>query len=457
MPKQLFFFGPDDGGEGGGTTTDDKKGEIVDTPGFKDFRKQFEAREKNPMLVGELPTKEQLEHAGVKTDDKEKTDEQKAADAENERLKQQNQQRRGPGQNLPAILEAKRKAEAEANDLKTKVTAFETEKQTLETKIAEMQTKIDSGKLTDAKEAEFQQKITALEERIQKGDETIVNENKRLKDRVSLYDLTENDTFKEKYYTPVIEAYNEAEASLGADEAKIELLGRALNANASALQAKTKEARLQHERDRSAIINQIVQGMGEFEGDGFKLAMQSYIRRSQAHAAALTDYSKTAAQIREQEKQRSGEAYQNLITTWGKAFDNSVASSEDDASLTPEEKKLADDLGIKVEDELKTYTVQGKKAVTGKATMQESADIVSKGRLYPVLKAKIAVRDKQLADAQELIKKLRAGGTGGGTSSEQRKEAPKTGVVNEDGEKMNRDEWQKKRFGANRPGLVKKD
>lgn len=458
MPKQQIFLNTDGDGTGNDTvTTDDTKGEIVDTPEFKSFREKYTARVKNPTLVGGLPTKEQFDAAGgEKKEVVELTQEQKdAAAAEAERIKQ-TQQKRGPGGNLPSILEGKRRAEAERDEFKTKAETVAAEKATLETKIAELQTKIDSGKLTDAKEAELQTKITEMEERIQKGDESLVNENKRLKDKVSLYDLSENETFKQQFVEPVIEAYNEAFAALGANEQLQELMGRAINANSSALQAKTQAARLTHEKDRAAIINQITSGMGEFEADAFKAGMHAYIRKSQAHAVAFQKYSETAEQIRTKEKEKQGQAYTKLIDTWGRAYDTNVAALKEEESLTKEEADLATELGLKVEDELKLHGVQGKKAVTGKATMAESAEIVSKGRLYPVLKAKIAVRDRQLADAQALIKKLRAGGTGGGGSSEQKKEEPKVGVKNADGEKMTREQWQQSRFGANRPGLVQK-
>ncbi len=172
--------------------------------------------------------------------------------------------------------------------------------------------------------------------------------------------------------------------------------------------------------------------------------MNDYIRHSQGHAAALRDHESTTTKLREDAQQQSNRAYVNRLETWDKAFRATADNYKDACTLTKEEMQAAKDLGYDVDDELKKSELLASKTIVGQTGMNEAVDLIHKGRVYPALKAKNMILEKQLAERDALIKKLRGGGTGGGESH--------GGAEKKPAEKQSREEWQKQ-FSANRAGV----
>lgn len=469
-PLPQIYHMPE-GAEGGGEGGEGKEGaegQTTKPKNLQEFQARFAASKVAPTLLGKppIPPKEKEtegkegegeEIEGDEIEGDEKTLVNETIEERSIRLQQERIRKRA-GSNVPKILEDKHKAEAERDELKTKVADFEKLKTENETKIADLQKKIDSGELSSAKEAEYTQKIEKLEAGIAEERDGLVKENERLKTRVSYFDLAEDDNFKKEFLEPAINAYAAAADAIGADEQALDLLERAAGANSAALNARTNEARLSAQRARDEILTQIEEKLGGFTGKRFSAAVSEYIVRTQNHAKALENHSETAKVMREKLRKENTARYAKTLETWNQLYESSNVKFEEDATLSDEEKETAKELGLKYEDEYKQAGILGKKVANGQATPSESIEMIQKGKLYPVFKARIAVLESRLAAAQAVIKKQRGGGTGGGNDSREKvKEEPKTGVKNENGERMTRNDWQKSRFGASRPGLVKTD
>lgn len=458
IPKTTIFFPEDEHGSGGGGGNE----EVEKKPAnLKEFVGRFAASKANPMMVGGVPTEQQIKDATPKPEKtiEERNEEQHEGESPEEKQQREAQEQerarhRRPGENIKKVIEDKRKAEQERDAVKTEFETFKAEK---EGKIAELQKKIDGGELSSTKEAEYTKRIGEMEQQILDEKAALVNDNKRLKERLSYFDLAEDDAFKAQYLKPVVESYNEIENIIGADDAKMEILGRALIANSAALQSNNKENKLRAQRERDNLLSQVQDGLDGFSATRFATAMGEYIRKTENHAKALINHTETAAQMREEMKGQRDQQYAKTLKTWGSTYDTTEAAFKEDATLSAEEIEVAKELKLNVDADLKANGDLGKKIVTGQGSMVDSVRMVHQGRLYPALKARIAIRDKQLADAQALIAKLRKGSTGGGGSSQERKEEPKVGVIGKDGDKMDRRKWQESKFGANRPGLVRRD
>lgn len=430
-PATIFKFEADKGATGGSATEIEKAPEVERAKNLEDFNQRFLARKVNPQSVGEKPTEEHIEQVR-----------KSSQEFEEKKTEQEKVQPKREGGNIKNILEAKRTAEKERDELKTKQAEFETSKTELEKRVSELQAKIDAGGISGKREQELQGKIDAFEARIAEEKAALVNENARLKTRVSYFDLAENEDFKKQYLSPVVDSFNAAVESLGADEKANRMLNQALIANAASINAESKEERIEAERTRDGILSQILDDMSGFQKGNFTQAMQSYIRNAQMHAKALREHETTASQMKEQLGRKRDEAYSNTVQKWKSAFKDSEADVSQYLKVSKEDTEIAKDMGIDIEAELANSTQIAEKAVIGSAPMAQSVSLLQKGRAFSVVEALLKVTRKQLAEAREVIAKQRKGTTaGGGSGSEQRRPA-EDGKTNREG--LTREEWQRK-------------
>jgi hypothetical protein len=445
LSRSIFAFADDDhfapqahereddsGGGGGSGQTDTSSPEYIERK--KKFMGGFQAP---PSTRGEV-TKEQVDQA--RKEDAEKAKIRAEQSEESKKLGEEAEKKRA-GSNVPKIIEDKRKAEAELTEVKTKLSEYETKiKPELDAKIAELQSKIDSGDFSPKKEQEFQEKITKIETEKKEREDSLVNENQQLRSRLSYYDIQEDPVFKQKYLEPVYEAHREAVEAVGDDKALQAKFIAALNANAMALQATTPEQRRTAEAQRNDFVSQIAEGLDSFTGEGFRDTMRAYFRASQNHALALSKHEETKKSIEKEARRRGEEAEAEQLATWDKAY--KVTKNTHDVKLSEEEEKVAKDLGLKVDIEMQESDLLASKVVVGKSQMVDAVDMVARGRVHPVLTAKIKIQAHIIQEQKELIEKLRAGGTAGGETKNS-EEKPETGT---------REQFHK-RFSANRPGL----
>ncbi len=411
---------------------EDKTTIIPEGEGAKSFFERFSAKKNAPVDLGgdianeatqkivEQKTKEAEQKKELSDQDKADADKVKQRIAQEQKDKAEGKKK--PGSNVPDLLEKKRQAEARVAELEPKIAGFETT-------IKELQAKIDSGDFSDKKEKEWQAKIEALETQVTKDKETLVNENKKLLSRLTYHDLQEDPEFQNRYIAPVVSAYNEAVDIVSSDEKTMQLINRAIMANSSALRANTKEERNAAEKERDDILSGIVDDLGNFKGQRFGKAMTDYISNTQKHARALIEHEKTNQELKQQYKERQDQEYASRMETWEKTYAVTEQNYVADETLSADELKIAKELGLEPDGELNEAKRIAKGTLTGKVKVVEAIDIIHRGKVYSVMQARIAIRDHQLKEKDELIAKLRGSGTSGGDANgnghEQRKEEPK--------------------------------
>lgn len=402
------------------TEQEDKSSIIPEGEAAKSFFGKFSAKKNAPPDQGGDIQSEinqnRVEQITKENEQKKELSDQDKADAEKVKQKIAQEQKdkaegkKKPGSNVPELLEKKRLAEARVAELEPKIVGFETT-------IKELQAKIDSGDFSAKKEQEWQEKITTLEIQVAKDKETLVNENKKLLSRLTYHDLQEDPEFQKNYIAPVVTAYQEAVEIVGADEKTMQLINRAVMANSAALRAGTREEKIAAEKERDGILSGIVDDLGNFSGNRFAKAMTEYISNTQKHARALQEHEKTNEELRQQYKERQDREYASRMETWEKTYNVTEQNYVVDETLSTDELKIAKELGIDPDAELKESKQIAKGTLSGKVKVSEAIDIVHRGRVYPILQAKIAIRDKQLKEKDDLIAKLRGSGTKGGDAN----------------------------------------
>jgi hypothetical protein len=136
-------------------------------------------------------------------------------------------------------------------------------------------------------------------------------------------------------------------------------------------------------------------------------------------------------------------------------FKQTASEFADEDKLTDEEAKIAKELGFDPDKEKEKHSLLAEKVITGRSTMIEAMEVVHRGRTNPILKMRVAVLEKQLADSKALVEKMSKGGTGGGDSQGASGRSKPVSSRNSAGDPVNhkgetREEWQQRRFGANR-------
>lgn len=443
LTNGIQFFLKPDGGEGGGGDAEhlheqEDKTVVVDkSEKFAKFREKFTMKEKAPIEAGEKPTQEQVDDARKQTERlaAEREEQRKQAEATGKKI----EENKRAGSNVPKILEDKRATEKERDEYKSKVEKYEKEeKPAIEKKIADLEAKIAKG-VSEEKEAEYTNKITDLETKMKEREDTLVNENQGLRSRLAFYNLQEDPDFIEKYVAPVREHYAEAAEVLTTDRQRA-ALRQALAINGQVLRATDKEERSKLMLERDDALDAITQDLKGFPGQRFTAAITQYIKASQDHARAMQDHEATTNEIRQQAQQRSDRARADRLASWDKAYKVTKEEYKKEETLTPDEQKLAKELGIDVDGELQKADLIASKTVLGKSSMTDAIDMIHRGRVYSAQKARIQILEKQLADRDSVITKLRGAGTEGGNRNTQGNgsgEKQKT-------EKPTREEWQKK-------------
>lgn len=450
----MIFLAPDKDGDGG-EHFDEQQHEKDEQAGKKaaegkgaeynkrkdTFFAKFGARKNAPTEQGGDPDNENNQGAS----DQRTADAERLAREASEKREASLRVKKEAGSNVPKILEDKREAERKAQELEAKVEEFTKTKEPAYLKqISDLEAKVNSGELSSAKETEYQNRIAEIEAKIKDEKDTLVNENTRLKQRVEVFDLSENEDFQNEFIKPIAAAHEEAKSILAGDEKKVSMLHRACLANAAALRSTTAGERQSAETDRDTIMTSLLESLPSFTAQRLTTVMGYFIEKTRKHMLALQNHQKTSENLTKRGQEEQQKSYARTLETWDRTYRAKASVFDTEFGLTDDEMKDADDLGLKVADEIKEQNLIASKVIVGQSGMESAVEMIHRGRIHPYMKAKIALQAKKINDQAALIKKLRDGGTGGGEgggSSGTQKKEPTT-----------REAWQKK-FSANRPEL----
>ena len=420
-----LFFEEHDDNKGGAREEKEEKVVVEPTQARIDFNARF-AHNREDLLPKPI---EKVEGEGEETDNK------VVVPTKIEPIK------KGPGANMPKVLEDKRRAEAEREEYKTKLDKFEKEeKPALETKIADLEKKLNEGGHTAAQEKVLQDKLDAAEKKLTEREESLGNENKQLRSRLSFHDIQEDPDFHEKYVKPITASYTEAIDSFQGDDQKVTLLRQAAMANGAALNSTKPEERQAYEKQRNTILSQIADSMDEFTAGQFKQAMNAYIRSSKEHANALGRHEETASEIKKQRAEAKSRAASETFAKWTDHSKRISSEFDDQAKIEGDLADVVKELKIAPDDELTANAKTVEKIITGRATMEESVAMLHRGRILPAVLAKSKALEHQNAELRATIAKLR-GTKPKGDAKDGRETAEKTEDINH-------------RFRASRPGAM---
>lgn len=362
---------------------------------------------------------------------------------------EQHREHKPPGSNVPKIIEDKRKAESERDEARVALGKYEKETvPALNKQIQELQAKVDSGKLSDAKEAEFQKKIDELEKTKADGDQKLREELEVTRKRLSVYDLANDPSYKEKYLRPLGESIETLRQIVGSNVQLSGALHRAMMAQKSSLQASSVEEKQAAEKERDEILENMLDGLGSVGQRRLNSAFDKYMEASEAQAYALADNERTSLEMRKDSERAMKDAVSQTMREWTTEFERQSPAYDDDLKIEGEVAEKVKELGITVDLEGETKFARG--ALEGKLQRADVVKLIHRGRAYAALNAKVKALEAINSGFKETIVKLRGSSPGGaGKSGEGGKVVDKG--KNERGETVNREgktreQWQHERF-----------
>ena len=455
MKRPSFYHAPDKatGGKSDVHVSEDTKefmGKFAPPAGMLPIKgdpveKEGEVREKEPVVNKEEVEKRTKEASDRMTQRKEE-DESRA------------KQDKTPGEKqgfVKKTIEEKRKAEEEKQAALDELKTFkEVEVPKLNTQIAELQKKIDSGELSSTREKEFTSRIAALEKEKEEGTKSLSDELQATRSKLALYDLREDPQFVSTYVRPMAIAMNKLTSLVDQDAQRSQILEQALLANQHAITANNAHVRKVAEQQRDEMIDNILDGWPETTKRRFSVIFEDFINTSEQQAVALSRHQETTQELRRRGVVNQQEEAKQILRVWHAEYDSTEKEFKEDLELPKEVKDRLKDIKYiydpeEVQNEIETV-------LSGKADIPQAVRVLRYGQAYHAVKAKNAALQAEVEALRETVSKLK--GTNGSSGNQNRytqQQEPKEGSKTAEGEVVNasgktRSEWQKKFSPAHR-------
>lgn len=450
--RPQFFFTEDDHADGrtGGQEP------VYVGPKTQEFNKRFapppEALRRPP---ADAPKEEPKAPEGETPESKEArekaSEERRAKEAPPEGNRHTPGQRpKRPGSNVPNIIEGKKIAEKERDDLKLKIEDYESKKlPELNSRIDELQKKIDSGNFSSAKEQEFQNRINKLESEKATSEEALRKQLSDTQKRLAAVSIVDDPMYKEKYVKPLGESIGILKGVVGSNQVLAGALDRAMRAQKAVLQAGTEQDRTAAEQERDGILESMLDGMPSVQQRRLNSAFDRFMETSENQAVALAEHEATSVELRREAENRFKQGAAQAIEEWSREYESQEGAFEEDFKMSDEVEKIAKEL--KVAPDMERENKFAKAAIAGELKRPDVVRLIHRGRAYAALKAKAAALEHLLADRDATIGKLRGASPPPGSRSTGTEGSSSAGRKGEQTNRggQTREQWQRDRF---RPG-----
>jgi len=288
------------------------------------------------------------------------------------------------------------------------------ERDALTEKIKGFEQQLASAKKPEEIDALLKERDTAIADR-ESQLKKLSEEVSTLKNKVTLYDLTEDPDFIQTYVEPINRASVEVMEIIEGNQPLIDKLTQVATLNNAWLSAgNDMEKRRRFQDQRDMLIGEISEEVPTFRKDMFLSSMRDMISLSRKRADAINNHAETFSRIQENRKSIQAEAARKTAEVWNGAF--SEVSTTIESEIAPPEtvrtfmetNKISDDNAID-ENIASSAIKDGAKDYQPK----DVARILKQGAAYKKLKAQNEALLKMLAEKDETLKELRGAGTSG--------------------------------------------
>jgi len=298
-----------------------------------------------------------------------------------------------------------------------------------ETKIQELERMVSESKST-AETNHYQDQLNKANQEKLEVEQQLSEQIKELRGKLDFHDITSNPDFKKTYLDPIKSTYDTARNLLSNDPTLLSTFSRAVNANASIFNASSEEDRRAAEADRDQAFEEITNSLSQFKQYQFAEQVNSFIKATQGHHAALVNFEETKQNILQTAKQKEQEGRNKYLNQWREGYKN-TQQEIDRATEIPD--TIADymkEKGIK-------YDISRDEAIALAATQQtnEQASVedmnrlIHQGRAYQKIQAQLKAYQEMVKEKDEYIAQLKGSSRISSSSSASDSQKPRMSIT----------------------------
>jgi hypothetical protein len=298
-------------------------------------------------------------------------------------------------------IEENRKLKEELEKYKRdEVPKFETKIQELERLVAES---------TSTKETNhYQEQLNKASQEKNEVEQQLSEQIKDLRSKLDFHDITSNPDFKKTYLEPIKSTYDTARQLLSNDPTLLSTFSRAVNANASIFNASSEEDRRAAETDRDQAFEEITNSLSQFKQYQFAEQVNSFIKATQGHHAALVNFEETKQNIIHTTKQKEQDGRNKYLNQWRESYKNTQQEIDNATSVPDAVADYMKEKGIK-------YDISRDEAIALSATQQSSEQasvedmnrLIHQGRAYQKIQAQLKAYQEMVKEKDDYIAQLK--------------------------------------------------
>jgi hypothetical protein len=298
-----------------------------------------------------------------------------------------------------------------------------------ETKIQELERMVSESKST-AETNHYQEQLNKANQEKLDVEQQLSEQIKELRGKLDFHDITSNPEFKKNYLDPIKSTYDTARQLLSNDPTLLSTFSRAVNANASIFNSASEEDRRAAEADRDQAFEEITNSLSQFKQYQFAEQVNSFIKATQGHHAALVNFEETKQNILQTAKQKEQEGRNKYLNQWREGYKN-TQQEIDRATEIPD--TIADymkEKGIK-------YDISRDEAIALAATQQtnEQASVedmnrlIHQGRAYQKIQAQLKAYQEMVKEKDDYIAQLKGSSRISSSSSASDSQKPRMSIT----------------------------
>lgn len=276
-----------------------------------------------------------------------------------------------------------------------------------ESKIQELERLVSESKST-AETNHYQEQLNKANQEKLEVEQQLSEQIKELRGKLDFHDITSNPDFKKTYLDPIKNTYETARQLLSNDPTLLSTFSRAVNANASIFNASSEEDRRAAESDRDQAFEEITNSLSQFKQYQFAEQVNSFIKATQSHHAALINFEETKQNILQTAKQKEQEGRNRYLNQWRESYKNTQQEIDRATEIPDSIAEYMKEKGIK-------YDISRDEAIALAATQQTSEQasvedmnrLIHQGRAYKKIQAQLKAFQEMIKEKDEYIAQLK--------------------------------------------------
>ena len=276
-----------------------------------------------------------------------------------------------------------------------------------ETKIQELERMVSES--TSNKEANhYQEQLNKANQEKLDVEQQLSEQIKELRGKLDFHDITSNPDFKKTYLDPIKNTYDTARQLLSNDPTLLSTFSRAVNANASIFNASSEEDRRAAEADRDQAFEEITNSLSQFKQYQFAEQVNSFIKATQGHHAALVNFEETKQNIIQTAKQKEQEGRNKYLNQWREGYKNTQQEIDRATEIPDVVADYMKEKGIKFDisrDE--AIALAATQQTNEQASVEDMNRLIHQGRAYQKIQAQLKAYQEMVKEKDEYIAQLK--------------------------------------------------